>query len=89
MCSSDLPFQYGKDYYALAQWLLTKSAYKQTGRKIFTDSQLALRAGIDTASYELTSSLRTNSLGSWYVPTVKLGGKHDEKFVEFVRNLSK
>lgn len=83
------PFQYGKDYYALAQWLLTKSAYKQTGRKIFTDSQLALRAGIDTASYELTSSLRTNSMGSWYVPTVKLGAKHDEKFVEFVRNLSK
>lgn len=83
------PFEHEGNYYALAQWLLTKSAYKQTGRKIFTDSQLALRAGIDTACYELTSTLRTNSMGSWYVPMVKLGAKHDEKFVEFVRNISK
>jgi len=82
------PFEFDKEHYALAQWLLTKSAYKQTGRKLFTDSQLALRAGVDTASYELTSSIRTNSQGSWYVPVVKLGSKHDEKFIEFVRSLT-
>jgi hypothetical protein len=82
------PFEYNGEFYALAQWLLTKSAYKQTGRKLFTDSQLALRAGVDTASYELTSSIRTNSQGSWYVPVVKLGAKHDEKFVEFVRSIT-
>jgi hypothetical protein len=83
------PFEYGGEYYALAQWLLTKSAYKQTGRKLFTDSQLALRDGIDTASYELVSSIRTNSQGSWYVPVVKLGAKHDAKFIEFVRSLAR
>lgn len=83
------PFEFNGEYYALAQWLLTKSAYKQTGRKLFTDSQLALRDGIDTASYELTSSIRTNSQGSWYVPVVKLGAKHDAKFIEFVRSLAR
>lgn len=83
------PFEFNGESYALAQWLLTKSAYKQTGRKLFTDSQLALRDGIDTANYELTSSIRTNSQGSWYVPVVKLGAKHDAKFIEFVRSLAR
>jgi len=82
------PFEYNGERYGVAQWLLTKSAYKQTGRKLFTDSQLALRAGIDTAAYELTSSIRTNAQGSWYVPMVKLGAKHDGKFIEFVRGLA-
>lgn len=83
------PFEFANEHYALAQWLLTKSAYKATGRTIFTHSQLALRDGIDTAAYELTSSLRTNSAASWYVPTVKLGAKHTPEFVEFVRSLVK
>lgn len=83
------PFEFAGGHYALAQWLLTKSAYKATGRKIFTDSQIALRDGIDTAAYELTSTLRTNSAGSWYVPTVKLATRHTPEFVEFVRSISK
>ena len=83
------PFSFDNEHYALAQWLLTKSAYKATGRKLFTDSQLALREGIDTAAYELTSSLRTNSAASWYVPTVKLATRHTPEFVEFVRSLVK
>lgn len=83
------PFAFANEHYALAQWLLTKSAYKATGRKLFTDSQLALREGIDTAAYELTSSLRTNSAASWYVPTVKLATRHTPEFVEFVRSLVK
>lgn len=83
------PFSFNNEHYALAQWLLTKSAYKATGRKLFTDSQLALREGIDTAAYELTSSLRTNSAASWYVPTVKLATRHTPEFVEFVRSLVK
>ena len=83
------PFSFSNEHYALAQWLLTKSAYKATGRKLFTDSQLALREGIDTAAYELTSSLRTNSAASWYVPTVKLATRHTPEFVEFVRSLVK
>lgn len=83
------PFEYEGGHYAIAQWLLTKSAYKQTGRKLFTDAMYALKAGIDTAEYELTSSIRTNSAGSWYVPVVKLGKRHDDKFVAFVRDLVK
>jgi len=83
------PFEFAGDHYALAQWLLTKSAYKATGRKLFTDSQFVLREGIDTAAYELTSSLRTNSAASWYVPTVKLASRHTPEFIEFVRGLVK
>lgn len=82
------PYDFNGDYYARAQWLLTKSAYRATGRKIFTDSQGPLREGIDTAAYELTSSLRTSSVASWYVPTVKLATKHTPEFVEFVRSLN-
>lgn len=83
------PYEFGGNSYALAQWLLTKSAYRATGRKLFTDSQGALRDGIDTAEYELTSSLRTSSVASWYVPTVKLATRHTPEFVEFVRSLVK
>lgn len=81
------PFEFAGENYALAQWLLTKSAYKTTGRKLFTDSQLALKDGIDKAAYELTSTLRTNSAGSWFVPTLKLASRHTDEFVEFVRSL--
>ena len=81
------PFEFGDESYALAKWYITKSAYKSVGAKLFSDSQMALKAGIDTASYELTSQIKTAAVGSWYVPVVKLGQKHDPKFVEFVRGL--
>ena len=48
---------------------------------------MALKSGIDTASYDLTSQIKTAAVGSWYVPVVKLGQRHDPKFVEFVRGL--
>lgn len=83
------PFEQAGSSYGLAQWLLTKSAYRQTAKKLFTDSQMALKAGIDTATYGLTSEIKTNSAGSWYVPTVKMGKKHDAPFIEFVRGLVK
>jgi hypothetical protein len=81
------PFEFGDESYALAKWYITKSAYKSVGAKLFSDSQMALKAGIDTASYDLTSQIKTAAVGSWYVPVVKLGQKHDPKFVEFVRGL--
>jgi hypothetical protein len=81
------PFEFGGENYALAKWYITKSAYKSVGAKLFTDSQMALKDGIDTASYELTSQIKTAAVGSWYVPVVKLSQKHDAKFVEFVRGL--
>lgn len=81
------PFEFGSEAYALAKWYITKSSYKSVGAKLFSDSQMALKAGIDTASYELTSMIKTAAVGSWYVPVVKLGKKHDGKFVEFIRAL--
>lgn len=81
------PFEFGEDSYALAKWYITKSAYKSVGAKLFTDSQMALKNGIDTASYELTSVIKTAAVGSWYVPSVKLSQKHEPAFVEFVRAL--
>jgi hypothetical protein len=81
------PFEFGGENYALAKWYVTKSAYKSVGTMLFTYSQSALKDGIDTASFDLTSQIKTAAVGSWYVPVVKLGQKHDPKFVEFVRGL--
>ncbi len=81
------PFEFGDESYALAKWYITKSAYKSVGAKLFTDSMMALKEGIDTASYDLTSQIKTAAVGSWYVPVVKLGQRHDPKFVQFVRGL--
>lgn len=81
------PFEFDGEGYALAKWYITKSAYKSVGAKLFTDSQMALKDGIDTASYDLTSTIKTATVGSWYVPVVKMGKKHDSKFVQFARGL--
>lgn len=81
------PFEFGGENYALAKWYITKSAYKSVGTMLFTYSQSALKEGIDTASFDLTSQIKTAAVGSWYVPAIKMGQKHDPKFVEFVRGL--
>ena len=70
------PFAVGDKQYGLAQWLMAKSAYRSAGKQVFTDSQLFLKSGLHTAYYELTSKIRTSPSGSYFVPQLKIGGKH-------------
>ena len=76
------PFPVGDKQFGLAQYLMAKSAYRSAGKQIFTDSQLFLKSGLHTAYYELTSKIRTSPSGSYFVPQLKIGGKHSPEACE-------
>lgn len=76
------PFTIGDNQYGLAQYLMAKSAYRSAGKQVFTDSQLFLKAGLHTASYELTSKIRTSPSGSYFVPHLKISSKHSPECCE-------
>jgi len=69
-----------KKNYALAQYNLTKSAYRGAGRQLLTDSQTVLRGGLTKGRYQINSKLNTNAMGSWYTPTFKLVGTNNDEF---------
>jgi len=69
-----------KKNYALAQYNLTKSAYRGAGRQLLTDSQTVLRGGLTKGRYHVGSKLNTNSMGSWFTPTFKLSGTNNDEF---------
>lgn len=76
------PFLVGDKQFGLAQYLMAKSAYRSAGKQVFTDSQLFLKSGLHTAYYELTSKIRTSPSGSYFVPQLKIGGKHSPEACE-------
>ena len=76
------PFPVGDKQFGLAQYLMAKSAYRSAGKQVFTDSQLFLKSGLHTAYYELTSKIRTSPSGSYFVPQLKIGGKHSPEACE-------
>ena len=76
-----------KKNYALAQYNLTKSAYRGTGRQLLTDSQTVLRGGLTKGRYQVSSKLNTNSMGSWFTPTFKLIGTNNDEFQAWASSL--
>jgi hypothetical protein len=76
-----------KKKYALAQYNLTKSAYRGAGRQLLTDSQTVLRGGLTKGRYQVSSKLNTNSMGSWFTPTFKLVGTNNDEFQAWASSL--
>jgi hypothetical protein len=76
-----------KKNYALAQYNLTKSAYRGAGRQLLTDSQTVLRGGLTKGRYQVSSKLNTNTMGSWFTPTFKLAGTNNDEFQAWASSL--
>lgn len=83
------PFELNGENYALAKFSLGKSAYRVTGRQIFTDSQTSLkREGITSRTYHFTSRIQSNAMGSWYVPIARLGEKTSQDVRDLIADIN-
>lgn len=82
----EFPFEFEGVPYALARWSLRSTAYGKVGKGFFSDSQLALRAGLSTKFYMLsTEKVKTNA-GHWiHVPKARITGKNSDAFVAWVK----
>ena len=65
--------------HALAMWTVRKTSYKAAAKKVFTASVIELqKTGILSGKWELKST-ETKTGSNWYfIPVLKLVGKHDE-----------
>jgi len=81
------PIDIDGKYYTIASWLMAKSAYNSAGKKIFNDAMYYLRGGLLTGSYKVTSEIKTNDKGSWFVPKLVNGGKTSSNFVDAIHNI--
>lgn len=72
-------FEHKGNNYALAQMILAKSAYNNAGKQLITEAATALRTGLAFGKYELTTSIRSNQMGSWFTPVFRLAGRNNEE----------
>lgn len=83
--------RFSEDYngkrYGLALWTLRGSAYK-TAKQIFTAMRSVLRNGLETGKWECSSKyVQKDTKQSWYEPSMKLLGLHDDKFVTWAKKI--
>lgn len=72
-------FERNGENYALAQMILAKSAYNNAGKQLITEAATALRTGLSAGRYDLTTSIRSNAMGSWFTPVFRLSGRNNEE----------
>lgn len=81
------PYSYdGKDY-AIALMTLSASSYTAAAKPIITAFMSHLRGKHWTGKWILGSDKKSGGGNTWYVPTVKMNGKHTPEFAEFVEGL--
>ena len=79
--------EYNGTRYGLALWTLRGSAYK-TAKQIFTAMRSVLRNGLETGKWECSSRyVEKSTKQSWYEPSMKLLGLHDNAFVEWAKKI--
>jgi len=81
------PFDFEGVPYAMARWTLQSTAYGRVGKQFFTDSQLALRAGLSTKFY--TVSVKKEKLGQnfVFVPKATITGVNSPEFIAWVKSV--
>lgn len=81
------PLDFNGTPYAMARWTLQSTAYSRVGKGFFTDSQLALRAGLSTKFY--TISTKREKLGNNFVwvPRAQLSGRNSDEFIAWIKDV--
>ena len=68
-----------------ALWIVQSSAFKTVGRTVATAMMAGhLKDGVHKGKWALTSELRSNKSMSWFVPTIRSMGRHDEDMLAFL-----
>ena len=81
------PYENDGNYYALAIYTASKSAYKPTAKEIATYAAFAKGSGVWTTAWSFTSKLRTEGDVSWFAPVMKRSGRLDDEELQFIESI--
>jgi hypothetical protein len=79
-------YEFSDKRYALALWTLRNTSYTRAAKAIYTAAQFALRNGLATGSWQLTSRREKCGANLVQVPVLRQHAKNSPEFVEFVRS---
>ncbi|MAK37265.1 MAG: hypothetical protein CMC15_14015 [Flavobacteriaceae bacterium] len=75
--------------FAMARWIMRKSAFKKAGRKIITDAHLKLTDGLEWGLWELSSGKAQAGPNKYFVPVLTLKDRNSEEFAKWANELSR
>lgn len=81
------PYEHAGAAYGLALWTLRGVGFTRAGKTIITASQFALKDGLHTGSWALTSKREKIGMNFVHVPVLRHDTKHAEEFSRFALGL--
>lgn len=81
------PYEFAGAAYGLALWTLRGVSFTRAGKTIITASQFALKDGLHTGSWALTSKREKIGMNFIHVPNLRHDTKHAAEFTEFALGL--
>jgi len=81
------PYQFADHSYGLAMWTLRSTGFTRAGKTIITASQFALKNGLHTGGWSLTSKREKIGMNFVFVPVLRHEAKHTGEFAEFAASL--
>jgi len=81
------PYEFAGAAYGLALWTLRGVSFTRAGKTIITASQFALKDGLHTGSWSLSSKREKVGLNFIHVPVLRHDAKHTAEFAEFALGL--
>jgi hypothetical protein len=80
-------YKFADALYTVAMWTVASSSYTALGKRILTDSAMALRNGLHTGHYHVSSEIKKNARNSWYAPKAAFAGKHTPEAATFFSSI--
>ena len=81
------PYEFNDAAYGLALWTLRGVSFTRAGKNIITASQFALKDGLHTGSWALTSKREKVGMNFIHVPVLRHEAKNDSEFTAFALGL--
>ena len=81
------PYEFEGTAYGLALWTLRGVSFTRAGKTIITASQFALKDGLHTGSWALTSKREKVGMNFIHVPNLRHDARHNAEFTRFALGL--
>ena len=81
------PYEFAGAAYGLALWTLRGVSFTRAGKTIITASQFALKDGLHTGSWALTSKREKVGMNFIHVPNLRHDTRHNAEFTSFALGL--
>lgn len=82
------PYEVDGTSWAPAMFTVAKTAYKSAAKPVITAAFSTLRSGLGNGLWHLSGELKSNAMGSWFVPVMKLAGKTSPNLAELVASIN-